>query len=87
MSQPIVIAPPAEVELTPAPIPADWILAGTPEARSRQLARSQDGASSVMAWSFAFPRSGFWRQTKANRPDGWLEPCLFAPPRFGAESC
>jgi len=51
MSQPIVIAPPAEVELGPAPIPTDWILAGTPEARSRQLARSQDGASSVMAWS------------------------------------
>jgi uncharacterized cupin superfamily protein len=51
MSQPIVIAPPAEVELEPAPIPTDWILAGTPEARSRQLARSQDGASSVMAWS------------------------------------
>jgi uncharacterized cupin superfamily protein len=47
----IVIAPPADVELAPAPIPADWILAGTPEARSRQLARSQDGASSVMAWS------------------------------------
>ncbi len=51
MSQPIVIAPPAEVELAPAPIPADWILAGTPEARSCQLARSQDGASTVMAWS------------------------------------
>ena len=51
MSQPIVVAPPAEVELAPAPIPADWILAGTPEARSRQLARSQDGASTVMAWS------------------------------------
>jgi len=49
--QPIVIAPPAEVELAPAPIPSDWILAGTPEARSRQLARSRDGASSVMAWS------------------------------------
>jgi uncharacterized protein len=51
MSQPIVVAPPAQVELAPAPIPADWILAGTPEARSRQLARSQDGASTVMAWS------------------------------------
>ena len=51
MSQTIVIAPPAEVELAPAPIPTEWILAGTPEARSRQLARSQDGASSVMAWS------------------------------------
>lgn len=51
MSQPIVIALPAQVELAPAPIPADWILSGTPEARSRELARSQDGASTVMAWS------------------------------------
>jgi len=51
MLQPIVIAPPAEVELAAAPIPSAWILAGTPEARSRQLARSRDGASSVMAWS------------------------------------
>src|SRR5262249_56582480 len=47
----IVIAPPAAVELSPAPIPESWILFGTPEARSRQLARSEDGASSVMAWS------------------------------------
>ncbi len=51
MSRPIVIAPPAQVELAPAPIPTDWILSGTPEARSRQLARSRDGASTVMAWS------------------------------------
>lgn len=51
MLQPIVTALPAEVDLAPAPIPSGWILAGAPEARSRQLARSQDGASSVMAWS------------------------------------
>ena len=49
--QPIVIVPAAEPELAPAPIPQDWILSGTPEARSRQLARSRDRASSVMAWS------------------------------------
>jgi uncharacterized cupin superfamily protein len=51
MLQPVVTALPAEVELAPAPIPQGWILAGSPEARSRQLARSRDGASSVMAWS------------------------------------
>jgi hypothetical protein len=49
--QPIVIVPAAEPELAPAPIPQDWILSGTPEARSRHLARSHDRASSVMAWS------------------------------------
>jgi uncharacterized protein len=51
MSPPIIVAPPATVELSSAPIPEPWILSGTPEARSKQLARSQDGASSVMAWS------------------------------------
>src|SRR5215475_8967104 len=52
MSPPIVIAPSTVVtDLAPAPIPPEWIIAGSPEARSRQLARSQDGASSVMAWS------------------------------------
>src|SRR5258706_14177299 len=51
MSQSIVVALPAQVDLAPAPIPADWILAGKPEARSKQLVRSRDGASSIMAWS------------------------------------
>ena len=52
MSPPIVIAPSTVVtDLAPAPIHPEWIIAGNPEARSRQLARSQDGASSVMAWS------------------------------------
>jgi uncharacterized protein len=49
--QPIVIVPSASPELASAPIPQDWVLSGTPEARSRQLARSSDRASSVMAWS------------------------------------
>jgi uncharacterized cupin superfamily protein len=52
MSPPIVIAPSTVVtDLAPAPIHPGWIIAGNPEARSRQLARSQDGASAVMAWS------------------------------------
>ncbi|HEY1541781.1 MAG TPA: cupin domain-containing protein [Xanthobacteraceae bacterium] len=49
--QPIVVVPSASPELSSAPIPPDWILSGAPEARSRQLARSRDRASSVMAWS------------------------------------
>ena len=51
MPPPIVIACPADVDLAPAPIHPGWILAGTPEARSAPLARSYDGACSVMAWS------------------------------------
>ncbi len=48
---PIVIAPSAPDDLAPAPIHPAWILSGTPEARSKLLARSEDGASSVTAWS------------------------------------
>src|ERR1700733_4366106 len=51
MSNPIVFAVPAEVELLPAPIPPHWIVEGTPQARSKRLAASADGASSIMAWS------------------------------------
>ena len=62
MSQHIVVAFPAQVDLAPAPIHPDWILAGKPEARSKQLVRSRDGASSVMAWSCTAGRFN-WRYT------------------------
>jgi len=51
MSEPVVFAVPADVELNPAPIPADWIIEGRPQARSKRLATSADGTASVMAWS------------------------------------
>jgi uncharacterized protein len=51
MSEPVVFAVPADVELNPAPIPADWIIDGRPQARSKRLATSADGTASVMAWS------------------------------------
>lgn len=51
MSQPVIFAAPADVELSPAPIPPDWIIQGTPQARSKRLATSADGTASVMAWS------------------------------------
>jgi len=38
------------VALDPAPISPDWILAGTPQARSKLLAKSHDGTSSIMVW-------------------------------------
>jgi uncharacterized protein len=48
---PVIFAAPADVDLNPAPIPADWIIEGNPQARSRRLAASADGTSTVMAWS------------------------------------
>jgi uncharacterized protein len=50
MPSSIVIAAAATSDLEPAPISADWILSGTPEARSKLLATSHDGASCVMVW-------------------------------------
>jgi uncharacterized cupin superfamily protein len=51
MSIPVVFAAPADVELLPAPIPAEWIIEGNPQARSKRLAASADGTATVMAWS------------------------------------
>ncbi len=50
MSSSIVIAAAATSDLEPAPISPDWILSGTPDARSKLLATSHDGASCVMVW-------------------------------------
>jgi len=46
-----VFAVPAEVELDTDPIRSDWVIEGTPQVRSKNLARSADGASSVMVWA------------------------------------
>lgn len=51
MSQPIVFAAPADVELLPAPIPQRWVIEGMPQARSARLAASADGTSTIIAWS------------------------------------
>jgi uncharacterized protein len=47
----IIFADPTTVALDPAPIVPGWIVEGTPQARSRDLARSADGTTVVVAWS------------------------------------
>jgi uncharacterized protein len=47
----IIFADPATVALDPVPITPGWIVDGTPQARARELARSADGTSVVIAWS------------------------------------
>jgi uncharacterized protein len=47
----IIFADPATVALDPAPIIPGWIVEGTPQARTRELARSADGTTVVVAWS------------------------------------
>ncbi len=51
MSQPVVFAAPADIELGANPVNPDWIIEGKPQARAKRLAESADGTSSVMAWS------------------------------------
>src|SRR5450631_128833 len=51
MSQHVVTANPATVELVPSPFPAEWVLEGRPQAQATAIARSSDGAMTVIAWS------------------------------------
>jgi uncharacterized protein len=46
----IILEAAALAALDPAPISSDWILAGTPQARSKLLAKSHDRTSSIMVW-------------------------------------
>ena len=51
MSKSIVFVTAGTSDLEPAPIPADWILNGTPETRNKELAQSQDRSATVFDWS------------------------------------
>ena len=51
MSQPVVFAAPADVEMAPAPIPSHWIVEGTPQAHAKRLSTSADGTAAIIAWS------------------------------------
>jgi uncharacterized protein len=50
MFKSIVIEASASADLEPSSISPDWILAGTPEARYKVLARSHDRTSWVVVW-------------------------------------
>lgn len=63
MSKSIVMADGAAADLSPAPIPRDWILNGTPEARSKELAKSHDGTSSIIVWDCTAGRFN-WHYSK-----------------------
>jgi hypothetical protein len=51
MAKSIVLVAAGTSDLKPAPIPADWILNGTPETRNKELAKSQDRTATVIDWS------------------------------------
>jgi uncharacterized protein len=62
LSRPILFARPSDIELAADPIRPHWVIDGEPQARSRRLAESADGTSSVMAWSCSAGRFN-WHYT------------------------
>ena len=47
----ITFAVPADLKLKAAPIPADWVIEGNPQARSCRLSTSPDTTASTMVWT------------------------------------
>jgi uncharacterized cupin superfamily protein len=50
-------------EMEPDPIPAEWILSGTPQARTNKLVTSRDWSSTVVVWDCT-PGSFKWHYSK-----------------------
>jgi hypothetical protein len=59
---PVVFAAPANAVLDAAPLPATWVIEGTPQARAKRLATSPDGVAAVIAWSCS-PGRFHWHYT------------------------
>jgi uncharacterized cupin superfamily protein len=54
---------PRAVELEPEPINPDWIVRGTPTARSKKLLTSSDWTANVVVWECT-PGAFHWRYTR-----------------------
>jgi uncharacterized cupin superfamily protein len=50
MPKDVVTVSPATVPLDPSGMPSDWILSGTPQTRSKNIVRSHDWTSNLVAW-------------------------------------
>jgi uncharacterized protein len=50
LSKSIVIAAAAAADLEASPISPNWVLAGSPSARAKMLAKSHDATSYVVVW-------------------------------------
>ena len=51
MAKPVIILTPTEVDLPADPIRPHWVIEGSPQVRSKRVAESVDGTSSVMVWA------------------------------------
>ncbi len=63
VSKSILSINPDLVNLQPDPIPAEWVLEGTPQARVAKVITSRDWASTVVVWDCT-PGSFRWHYTK-----------------------
>jgi uncharacterized protein len=54
---------PEDADLRPDPIPSEWVLKGTPEARATKLQTSRDWTSTVVVWECT-PGSFKWEYSK-----------------------
>ena len=50
VSDSVLIVAAASVELEPEPIPANWIVSGSPVARCKKMIRSHDRTSHIVIW-------------------------------------
>ena len=53
MPLPLIETGHCDVDLKPSPIEPSWIIEGNPEARSRKLSASADGAAATLIWACA----------------------------------
>ena len=59
VSDSVLIVAAASVELEPEPIPANWIVSGSPVARCKKMIRSYDRTSHIVIWDCT-PGSFIW---------------------------
>jgi len=85
MAQHIVTANPSEVALDDAPFPREWVLEGTPRARAKEIARSDDASMKVIVWSCT--RGRFRWQYDVDEMVQILSGAVVITDRNGRERC
>ena len=58
--EPVIFVSPADIELPADPIRPNWVIEGSPQVRSKRVAESADGTSSVMVWACSAGRFNWY---------------------------
>ena len=62
VTETVISATAAEIDLDPAPLPAAWVIEGHPQTRSKRIAGSRDGTMTLWVWSCT-PSRFCWHYT------------------------